>query len=169
MSRHRIPQTFSAANIGGLTLSLGVCFAVYLAGGLLTDTSVKTWYPELVKPALTPPPIAFPIAWSLLFLLMALAAWRVWRQVGWQQGRGALLLYALQLALNIGWSWLFFGQQQIGGALAEIGLLWLAIAACIVAFARHDRLAALMLVPYLLWVSFAAWLNFSLWQLNPSA
>jgi len=167
-SRHRTPPFAAPRNLVALGLSLGLCFAVYLAGGLLTGSSVKTWYPTLVKPALTPPPIAFPIAWSLLFLAMALAAWRVWRAVGWQRSRGAMALYALQLVLNIGWSWVFFGQQQIGWALAEIGLLWLAIAACILAFARHDRVAALLLVPYLLWVSFAAYLNLSLWQLNPA-
>ena len=79
----------------------------------------------------------------------------------------ALLLFGVQLVLNLGWSWLFFGQQQIGWAVAEIGLLWLAIAACIFTFARHDRIAAWLLLPYLLWVSFAVYLTFAIWLLNP--
>lgn len=168
MSRHRIPPTFSAPSIAALVLSLVVCFAISAAGGAITARPVKTWYPGLIKPALTPPDIAFPIVWTLLYALMAVAAWLVWRQAGWRRALGALILFAIQLLLNLAWSWLFFGRQQIGWAVAEIALLWLAIAGCIAAFAGHDRSAAMLLVPYLLWVSFAAWLTFSIWQLNPA-
>ena len=167
MSRHRIPPTYSAASIAALVLSLLACFTISAVGGAITAGPVKSWYPTLVKPALTPPDLAFPIVWTLLFALMAIAAWRVWRQSGVRQARGALLLFGLQLLLNLAWSWLFFGRQQIGWAVIEIAVLWLAIAGCILLFARHDRVAALLLAPYLLWVSFAAWLTFSIWQLNP--
>lgn len=166
MSRHRIPQPYSAANIGALTLSLVACFGISALGGAITAGPVKSWYPDLIKPALTPPDLAFPIVWTLLYAMMAIAAWRVWRRAGLQQAGGALALFGVQLLLNLGWSWLFFGQQQIGPAVAEIALLWLAIAGCILLFARHDRIAAWLLLPYLLWVSFASYLTFAIWQLN---
>ncbi|MEK9968676.1 MAG: TspO/MBR family protein [Ferrovibrio sp.] len=168
MSPRRIPQTYSAASIAGLVLSTLVCFGVSALGGAITAEPVKRWYPDLAKPALTPPDIAFPIVWTLLFALMALAAWRVWRAAGWHQARGALALFGLQLVLNLGWSALFFGLQQPGWALAEIVVLAVAIGACMAAFARHDRIAALLLAPYLLWVGFAAYLNAAIWLLNPA-
>ncbi len=168
MSPHRIPPPYSAANISALVLSLAVCFSISGLGGAITAEPVKSWYPGLFKPALTPPDIAFPIVWTALYALMAIAAWRVWRVAGWQRGSRALALFGVQLVLNLGWSWLFFGQQMIGAAVIEIGLLWLAIAACMAAFFRHDRIAAALLLPYLLWVSFAAYLTFAIWQLNPA-
>ncbi|QDO97811.1 tryptophan-rich sensory protein [Ferrovibrio terrae] len=170
-TRHRAPPFTAPRSLLALALSFAACFGISALGGAITAEPVKTWYPLLAKPALTPPDLAFPIVWTALYALMAIAAWRVWRQAsrtgaGLNQARAALLLFALQLVLNLGWSWLFFGQQMIGWALAEIGLLWLAIVACIVTFARHDRIAALLLTPYLLWVSFAAYLTFAIWQLN---
>ena len=167
-SRHRAPPFTAPPSLLALALSLLACFGIATIGGAITAGSVSTWYPTLTKPALTPPALAFPIVWNILYALMALAAWRVWRQAGLARARGALALFALQLILNLAWSWLFFGQRQIGWAVAEIGLLWLAIAACIAAFARHDRIAALLLLPYLFWVSFAAYLTFAIWQLNPA-
>lgn len=164
-TRHRAPFIVPRS-LFALALSFAACFAISVLGGAITAEPVKTWYPLLDKPALTPPDLAFPIVWTLLYALMAIAAWRVWRAVGLQRARTALLLFALQLVLNLGWSWLFFGRQQIDWALAEIGLLWLAIAACIFTFARHDRIAAWLLLPYLLWVSFAAYLTFAIWRLN---
>lgn len=167
-TRHRPPPLAHSRNLIALAASLAACFTISGLGGAITAGPVRNWYPQLAKPALTPPDIAFPIVWTLLYALMALAAWRVWRQVGLQRARGALLLFAVQLLLNLGWSWLFFGQQQIGWALAEIAVLWLAIAACMAAFFRHDRLAAGLLLPYLLWVAFAAYLNAAIWWLNPA-
>jgi tryptophan-rich sensory protein len=161
-----LPAVFSARSLFVLALSFAACFAVAALGGAITAGPVKSWYPTLAKSVLTPPPVAFPIVWNILYALMALAAWRVWRAAGTQAARGALALFGLQLALNLGWSWLFFGRQQPGWALAELGLLWLAIAACTAAFARHDRIAALLLAPYLLWVSFAGYLNATIWLLN---
>lgn len=166
-TRHRAPPFSHPRSLAALALSFAACFAISALGGAITAEPVKTWYPLLAKPALTPPDIAFPIVWTALYALMAIAAWRVWRAAGLSRARTALLLFALQLVLNLGWSWLFFGQQMIGWALAEIGLLWLAIAACIFTFAQHDRIAAWLLLPYLLWVSFASYLTFAIWQLNP--
>jgi benzodiazapine receptor len=169
-TRHRASSFtepfLSPRSLLALALSFAACFAISALGGAITAGPVKTWYPLLAKPALTPPDLAFPIVWTALYALMAIAAWRVWRAAGFARARVALLLFALQLVLNLGWSWLFFGQQMIGWALAEIAVLWLAIAACIVTFTRHDRIAAWLLLPYLLWVSFAAYLSFAIWQLN---
>jgi benzodiazapine receptor len=167
-TRHRPPPFSHPRNLLALALSFAASFGIAAAGAALTAGPVKSWYPALVKPALTPPDIAFPIVWNILFALMAVAAWRVWRAAGLDRARGALGLFGVQLILNLGWSWLFFGQQRIGWAVIEIGVLWLAIAGCMAAFARHDRIAALLLAPYLLWVSFAAYLTFAIWQLNPA-
>ena len=97
---------------------------------------------------------------------MGVAAWLVWRRRGFGGAAGALALFGVQLVLNAAWSWLFFGLRNPGAAFVEILLLWLAILATIAAFGRHHRLAAMLLFPYLAWVSFAAVLNFRIWQLN---
>lgn len=153
-------------SIGALALSLVICFAISGIGGAVTAGPVQTWYPALLKPAFTPPPPVFPIAWTLLFLLMAVAAWRVWLVAGWQRARPALTLFAIQLAFNLGWSVLFFGLQRPDLALLEVLALWLLIAATLRAFARIDRWAALALVPYLAWVGFAILLNGGIVWLN---
>lgn len=154
---------FSLRSLGALALSLIACFAVSAAGGAITAEPVKTWYPGLVKPPLTPPDLAFPIVWTLLYAMMAVAAWLVWRRAGW---RSAHILFGIQLLLNLGWSALFFGLQNPALALIEITALWLAIAGTLAAFRPYDRIAALLLLPYLAWVSFAAYLNGAIWWLN---
>jgi translocator protein len=159
-------SAFSRSSLLALAASFALCFGVSVLGGAITAGPVKSWYPTIAKPAITPPDIAFPIVWTLLFAMMAVAAWLVWRRGGWPGARPALLLFGLQLALNLGWSALFFGLQRIGLALAEIALLWLAIAATMVAFFRHDRTAGWLFVPYLAWVSFAAVLNALIWRMN---
>lgn len=165
---HSPPPFSHPRSLIALGLSFAACFAISALGGAITAGPVKSWYPTLAKPALTPPDLAFPIVWTALYALMAIAAWRVWRAAGLKQARGAVGLFGIQLLLNLGWSWLFFGRQMIGAAVIEIGLLWLAIAACMAAFARLDRIAAWLLLPYLLWVSFAAYLTFAIWRLNPA-
>lgn len=155
-------------DLAGLMLWLAACFVVSGLGGWITAGPVKSWYPTLAKPGITPPDAAFPIVWTLLYLLMAVAAWRVWRRAGWQTGRAALGLFILQLLLNLGWSVLFFGLRQIGPALVEIVALWLAIAVTLVAFRRQDRLAGWLLAPYLVWVSYATLLNALIWMMNPA-
>jgi len=152
-------------DLSALALSILICFGVSALGNAVTREQVQGWYRGLQKPAgLTPPDIAFPIVWAMLFMLMAFAAWRVWRAAyispgGSRAARPALLLFGLQLALNLLWSVLFFGLRQPAWALMEIAALWLAIAACLRAFWPLDRLAAWMLAPYLAWVSYAALLN----------
>jgi tryptophan-rich sensory protein len=124
------------------------------------------WYAGLIKPAWTPPNWLFPVAWTLLYLTIALAGWLVWRERGAPGVRLAFSLYGLQLVLNALWSWLFFGLHRMDLGLADILALWLAIAATIVAFFRIRPAAGLILLPYLVWVGFAALLNLGLWRLN---
>ena len=124
------------------------------------------WYADLAKPAWNPPNWIFAPVWTFLYLLMGVAAWIVWRRVGWTRGRGPLGVFVLQLVLNFTWSWIFFGAHLMGWALVEIVVLWLAILLTIVLFSRRSVTAAALLVPYLLWVTFATALNAALWRLN---
>jgi tryptophan-rich sensory protein len=155
------------ASIAGLAVALGLSLGTGFVGSLATSTSVATWYPALEKPAWTPPGWLFGPVWTLLYVMMGIAAWLVWRQVNAGRATLPLLLFALQLLLNAGWSLLFFGLRSPGLALIEILLLWIAIAATLWAFARVQRRAALLLAPYLAWVSFAAALNLEIWRINP--
>ena len=143
-----------------------LCFAVAGTGGLATASGVDTWYPTLVKPAFNPPDWIFGPVWTVLYLMMAIAAWRVWRRPPSEQRSVALAVFGLQLALNLAWSVLFFGLQSPGAALVEIVLLLGAIAGTTYLFWRQERLAGLLFVPYLLWVAFATLLNVSIWLLN---
>lgn len=141
-----------------------------LVGGLsgfATARGVQEWYPSLTKPLFNPPSWVFGPVWTLLYIMMGVAAYLVW-QKGWENEivRVALALYLVQLILNGLWSILFFGMQSPGLAFAEIILLWLAIAATIVWFWRVSPAAGILLLPYEAWVSFAALLNGSLWILN---
>jgi len=147
----------------GLTLSLALTF---LVGWFGSRFSPGFWYAELAKPAWTPPDYIFGPAWTLLYILMALSAWLVWKKVGFKRAKLPLLVYLLQLFLNAVWSFLFFGLQNTGLALLDIFLLWLAILVCIILFYQQHRLAAYLLVPYILWVSYAAALNFEIWRIN---
>ena len=141
-------------------------FPVAAIGGLATASSVDTWYRTLEKPAFNPPDAAFGPAWTALYLMMALAAWRVVRRGGWSPAATALGLFATQLVLNGLWSVLFFGLRQPEWALFEILLLWLAILLTTRRFFTHDRIAGWLMLPYLAWVSFATLLNASIVQLN---
>jgi tryptophan-rich sensory protein len=126
------------------------------------------WYASLAKPDWTPPTWVFGPAWTILYAMMALAAWRLWRRrhACPRESRRALALFAVQLALNLAWTPVFFGMQRPDLALAVILLLWAAIAATIVAAWKACRTAAALLVPYLAWVTFATALNMAIWRLN---
>jgi benzodiazapine receptor len=126
------------------------------------------WYASLVKPGWTPPPWVFGPAWTILYAMMAVAAWRLWRRRDAlpRASRRALALFAVQLALNLAWTPVFFGMQRPDLALAVILLLWVAIAATIVAAWKACKTAAALLVPYLAWVTFATALNAAIWRLN---
>lgn len=147
---------------------IAITFAA-AALGAWASTSAASFYANLVLPSWAPPARVFGPVWTLLYAMMAIAAWLVWRERGWRGAWPALSLYLLQLAINALWSWLFFGWKL--GALAFIDILVLLVLVCaiIFAFARIHRGAAVMLLPYLAWISFAAALNFSVWQANPVA
>jgi tryptophan-rich sensory protein len=150
----------------GLVAFLFACLIISGIGGLVTATSVGGWYTTLDKPAFNPPSWVFAPVWTMLYVLMAIAAWRVWRSPQTDLRRRALGAFGLQLVLNLLWSVLFFGFQQIGAALVDIVLLFSAIAFNALLFWRVERLAGWLFVPYLLWVAFAALLILSLWLLN---
>lgn len=145
---------------------IALSFVVSGLGGLLTATSIDIWYPALAKPSFNPPDWIFGPVWSLLFLLMTLAAWRVWRVAGWRQGRVPLTFYFSQLALNLLWSGLFFGLRQPAWALVDCLLLLALIIATGLQFWRRDRLAGILFLPYGAWVAFAALLNGAIVALN---
>jgi tryptophan-rich sensory protein len=147
----------------GLLVSLVICFAVAGLGSLATTPNIPTWYATLNKPSWNPPNWLFGPVWTALYAMMAVAVWLVWKKTGWNT---AVIIFAVQLALNLAWSFIFFGFHQPGLAFLEIVLLWLAIAATILMFFQVSTVAASLLIPYLLWVSFAAALNFTIWRLN---
>jgi tryptophan-rich sensory protein len=153
----------------GLAGFVALCFAVAGAGGAVTATSVGGWYQAPAKPAFNPPDWVFGPVWTILYAMIAVAGWRIWRLRGWTT-RGALnpalLAWALQLGLNLSWSFLFFGAGMIGGALVEIVVLLAAIGATARLFWRIDRPAAWLLAPYGAWVAYATLLNAALWRLN---
>lgn len=138
-----------------------------IIGSVFTAPAIAGWYTTIAKPELNPPAWVFGPVWTTLFALMGIAAFLVWKQgLERRDVRIALGIFVGQLALNTVWSILFFGLQNPGAAFIEIVILWFAILATIVAFARISRPAAWLLVPYILWVSFASYLNFSIWMLN---
>jgi tryptophan-rich sensory protein len=147
----------------GLAILLALCFGAGLAG---SQFAPGAWYGLLKKPAWTPPAWVFAPVWTLLYALMAVAAWKVWRVCGVAGAGGALALFVVQLGLNVLWSYLFFGLHRPGWAFAEIVVLFLAILATAVVFEQKVPPAGLLLLPYLGWVGFAAALNLALWRMN---
>lgn len=150
----------------GLVVWLAVCFVAAGIGGA-ASIDAGPFYAQLVRPGWAPPSWVFGPVWSILYALMAIAAWLVWRIGGFRAASMALALFLVQLVFNTLWSWLFFGWQL--GALAFVCVLalWALILATLIFFWRIKPLPGALLIPYLLWVSFAAALNFSVWQLNP--
>ncbi len=156
----------SRRDVLGLLAFVILCLAVSGIGGAITATSVGTWYQGLQKPPFNPPDWVFAPVWTTLYILMGIAAWRTWRLARSVARRKALMVFALQLGLNLAWSFLFFGLQRIDLALVEIAILLLAIIANTMMFWRIDRLAGVLFVPYIAWVAYATILNASLWLLN---
>ena len=150
----------------GLIVALAACYAAAAVGGIFTSSSVGSWYQTLEKPPFNPPSWVFGPVWTVLYGMMAVAVWLVWRNAAPGQARLPITLFAIQLVLNVAWSLLFFGLRQPGWAFAELCLLWLAIGATLLTFWPVSRPAAWLMVPYLLWVSFAGVLNLNIWLLN---
>jgi benzodiazapine receptor len=149
----------------GLIVSMAVALAVGAVGGLATASSVTDWYTTLHKPWFNPPNALFAPVWTLLYILMGVAAWLVWRRR--RPGGGqALALYGLQLLLNLAWPLVFFGLHSPRLGLVDIAFLLVALLATIVAFYRIDRVAAVLLLPLAAWTAFAAALNAAIWRMN---
>ena len=160
------PQRRPRAQALGLAGWLAVSF-IAAAIGSIANVQAGPFYTALVRPDWAPPPDVFGPVWTILYALMGIAAWLVWRVGGFRAARAALSLFLVQLAVNALWSWLFFAWHLGALAFVDILLLWVLVLATLVAFWRIRPLAGAMLVPYLLWISFAAALNLSVWQLNP--
>jgi tryptophan-rich sensory protein len=152
--------------ITGLVAWLAVSF-IAAAIGSVASIQARSFYTQLVRPEWAPPPELFGPVWTVLYALMGIAAWLVWRVGGFRSARSALTLFLVQLGVNALWSWLFF-QWRLGAlSFAGIVLLWALIVVTLIAFWRIRPWAGALLVPYLLWVSFASVLCYSVWRLNP--
>ena len=148
-----------------------VCFAICLAiaglAGAVTEPEIATWYAELAKPSWTPPREAFPVAWSVLYILIAVSLWRLWDRVPPSPGRSqALWFFAVQLVLNAAWSPVFFSLHAIEAALVVIVALVIALFGTVLSAARVDSISAWLLVPYLTWVAYATTVNAGILALN---
>ena len=134
--------------------------------GFLTRKGTKVYQATVRQPPLSPPGVVFPVVWSILFALMGIGAARIWRAPPSEERTTSLRLFFAQLGFNFFWSIIFFNLQAFGVALLWLATLWVLIVMMIASFRKVDRLAAILQIPYLLWVSFAAYLNFGVWRLN---
>ncbi len=159
-------QPTISSQVTALILFMVLCFGAAWIGSHFTSTSLGTWYVHLEKPSWTPSGRTIGLIWTALYFMMALAAWLVWRSGPSQAAIPALALFFVQLALNVVWSALFFGLRSPEWASLEIVLLWLAIAATTIAFFRVNLTAGALMIPYLVWVSFASYLCVTIWRLN---
>jgi len=154
-------------NFFKLVISILIAQGAGIIGSLFTTTSIDGWYAGIIKPALNPPNWIFGPVWTTLFVLMGIAAFLIWKMgLERREVKIALGIFLGQLVLNTFWSIVFFSWQSPGGALVVVILLWLAILTTIIAFYRLSKTAAWLLIPYILWVSFASYLNYSIWFLN---
>ena len=155
-------------SIKKLVGSVLLCEAAGVVGSVFTRDSLRDWYPTLQKPSFTPPDWMFGPVWTVLYAMMGVSLYLASRQREEDAAveTTARVLFAVQLMLNTLWTYIFFGRRSPGWALVEISLLWVAIASTTLSFFRVSRTAALLLLPYLLWTSFAAVLNYSIWRLN---
>jgi benzodiazapine receptor len=151
----------------GLLGWLAVSFAAAALGGI-ASANAGDFYRQLTRPAWAPPAWLFAPAWTLLYVLMGVAAWLVWRERGFRQARTALSLFLIQLAVNALWTWLFFVWRLGALAFGEILILWALILSTIIAFWRVRPLAGALQIPYLAWVTFASALTYAVWQRNPA-
>lgn len=158
-------QPTRSKNVIALAISLGAVVIASALGGLASATSAED-YQRLQQPSWAPPSWVFGPVWTVLYTMMAVAAWLVWRSGPWSQTRPALTAYGVQLVLNAAWTPLFFGLGWRGIAFAELSVLWLILVGTVVLFFRRSAVAGWLLIPYLAWSTFALCLNFAVWQLN---
>lgn len=150
-----------------LITSIAICLTAGILGSIFTTPAISTWYAALIKPSFAPPNWVFFPVWTALFIMMGISLFIVWKK-GFQdhQVKAALSVFSIQLILNILWSAAFFGLRSPLAGLIEIVILWAAILAMILRFMRISKAAGLLLIPYIMWVTFAAMINFSIWTLN---
>jgi len=152
---------------GKLVLSIGICLLAGGLGTIFTVSSISTWYATLVKPSFSPPNYLFGPVWTILYILIGISLYLIWKKgTKTQKVREALMLFGLQLFLNAIWSPIFFGAKNLFLSLVVIIFMWLFILRTILSFRKIDKTASYLLYPYLAWVSFASLLNFSVWMLN---
>lgn len=157
----------SLKDILKLTASIIICQLAGFIGSLFTAPAIPTWYRTLAKPSFTPPNSIFSPVWITLFLLMGISLFLVWQNnLKERKVKTALIFFAVQLVLNILWSIIFFRLESPFLAFIEIIILWIAILLTILKFFKVSKPAGVLLLPYIMWVSFAAFLNFSIWNLN---
>lgn len=150
-----------------LILSIVICQAAGLIGTIFTMDSIPTWYASLNKPSFNPPNWLFGPVWTLLYLMMGISLFIVWKEdLKNKVVKSAFIIFMIQLFLNTIWSIIFFGMHSTAGGLIIIALLWIMILITILKFMKISRVAGILLIPYLLWVSFATLLNFSIFKLN---
>jgi len=151
-----------------LLVSLAACFVAGFTGSIFTRVAIPNWYALLQKPVFTPPDWLFAPVWFLLYVLMGISAFLVWRKgIKEFHVREGLIIFVIQLVLNILWSYAFFGLKSPLWGLVVIVPLWTAILLTMINFYRVSKTASLLLLPYILWVSYATALNFSIYLLNP--
>ena len=145
------------------------CEGVGVLGGMWTGPEIPRWYRTLTKPSFNPPGWIFAPVWTTLYLLMAIAAWLTFNAAASPTRTLGLVLFFVQLALNLAWSWIFFRKHAIGSAVVEVALLWCSIGATTMLFSQVSSTAAWLMAPYWGWVTFASILNATIWRLNPAA
>ena len=154
---------FAAVWVGWVVVTL----AAGVIGNILSGVSESQFYQQLQQPSWAPPPSVFGPVWTTLYVMMGTAAWLVWRKRGFKGARAPLVFYLVHLIANAAWTGIFFGLEAPGAAFAEILVLWVMIAVLISMFWSIDRIAGMLLIPYLGWVTFATALTWTLWRLNP--
>ncbi len=154
-------------NITKLSVSIGLTLLTGVIGSLFTSSAVNGWYLTLEKPVLNPPSWIFGPMWTLLYIMMGVAAFIIWKK-GWSRRdvKLALLIFGVQLLLNAGWSIIFFGLRSPGWALLELIVLWFIILWMMVIFYRISKPTIYLILPYLIWTGFAGYLNYAIWSLN---
>lgn len=145
--------------------ALGVCWIAAGIGSIATLSQIPTWYTTLIKPMWNPPNWLFGPAWTVLYTLMAISLYLLWTHKNKDKAK-AINFFYIQLALNVLWSWIFFGWHRLDYALVEIVILWIAILATIISTYKVSRIGGWLLIPYIMWVTFAGYLNYTIWMLN---
>jgi tryptophan-rich sensory protein len=162
-----MPKVSVSRQLIGLLGWLFLSFAA-AAIGAVASTEAAAFYEQLIRPSWAPPGWLFAPVWVALYVLMGVAAWLVWRVHGFKEARTALALFIVQLGANALWTWVFFVWHKGSLAFAEVVLLWCLIVATAASFQRLNAIAAVLLLPYLAWVTFASALTFATWRLNPN-